>query len=139
MEFRVWAPAPAKVELVLRGERHEMTRRKPGWWSVSADAAHGDDYGFSLDGGDPLPDPRSGWQPDGVHGLSRVVDHAAYEWRDSGWRGRPLASAVVYELHTGTFTPQGTFEAAIERLDHLVRLGITHVELLPVAQFPGDR
>ncbi|HYP23779.1 MAG TPA: malto-oligosyltrehalose trehalohydrolase [Actinomycetota bacterium] len=139
MEFRVWAPAPERVELVLRGERHGMSRDDRGWWSADADASHGDGYGFSLDGGDPLPDPRSPWQPGGVHGFSRVVDHSSYEWRDADWRGRPLASAVVYELHTGTFTPEGTFESAIERLDHLVRLGVTHVELLPVAQFPGDR
>ena len=139
MDFSVWAPAPERVELVLRGERHLMERDDRGWWSARADAGHGDDYGFSLDGADPLPDPRSPWQPAGVHGLSRVVDHSSYEWGDARWRGRPLASAVVYELHTGTFTPEGTFDAAIAKLDHLVRLGVTHVELLPVAQFPGDR
>ena len=139
MELRVWAPVPGKVELVLGGARHPMTRDERGWWSARVDAAHGDDYGFSLDGGDPLPDPRSAWQPNGVHGLSRVLDHSAYEWRDAGWRGRPLASAVVYELHTGTFTPAGAFESVIGGLDHLVRLGVTHIELMPVAQFPGDR
>ncbi|HEX2295519.1 MAG TPA: malto-oligosyltrehalose trehalohydrolase [Actinomycetota bacterium] len=139
MEFEVWAPAPERVELVLRGERHGMERGGGGWWTASVDASHGDDYGFSLDGGDPLPDPRSPWQPRGVHGLSRVLDHSRYEWRDGGWRGRPIASAIVYELHTGTFTSEGTFRAAIGKLDHLVRLGVTHVELLPVAQFPGDR
>ena len=139
MQFEVWAPAPERVELVVGGTRHAMTRGARGWWSASVGAAPGDDYGFSLDGGDPLPDPRSPWQPNGVHGLSRVLDHAEHERRDAGWRGRPLKSAVVYELHIGTFTPAGTFDAAIEVLDHLVRLGVTHVELMPVVQFPGDR
>ena len=139
IELRVWAPAAERVEVVLAGARHEMTRGERGWWSARVEAAPGDDYGFSLDGADPLPDPRSPWQPNGVHGLSRIVDPSAYEWGDAGWRGRPLASAVIYEMHTGTFTPAGTFDAAIEKLDHLVRLGVTHVELLPVAQFPGDR
>ncbi|MDQ4024220.1 MAG: malto-oligosyltrehalose trehalohydrolase, partial [Actinomycetota bacterium] len=139
IELTVWAPAAERVELVLAGGREPMERRAGGWWSVRAGATPGDDYGFALDGGDPLPDPRSRWQPNGVHGLSRLLDHSAYEWSDAGWRGRPLASAVICELHTGTFTPEGTFVAAIEKLDHLVRLGITHVELLPVAQFPGDR
>ncbi len=121
------------------GARHAMRSEDGGWWSASVDVVPGADYGFCLDGRDPLPDPRSPWQPSGVHGLSRVVDHSAYPWSDAGWRGRPLASGVVYELHTGTFTPEGTFDAAVDRLDHLVRLGITHVELLPVVQFPGDR
>jgi maltooligosyltrehalose trehalohydrolase len=113
-----------------------MTRAENGWWSarVDTDAV---DYGFSLDGGDPLPDPRSPWQPHGVHGLSRALDHSTFEWSDAAWRGRPLASAVIYELHVGTFTREGTFGAAIGKLDHLVRLGITHVELMPVAQFSG--
>ena len=139
MEFQVWAPTPERVEIVVSGRRHAMTRDDSGWWSARIDSAGpGDDYGFSLDGGDPLPDPRSQWQPNGVHGLSRVVDHSAYEWRDEGWHGRPLASALIYELHVGAFTPEGTFDAAVEKLDHLVRLGVTHVEPMPVAQFPGD-
>ncbi|MDQ3914045.1 MAG: malto-oligosyltrehalose trehalohydrolase [Actinomycetota bacterium] len=139
IDLGVWAPDAERVEVVVAGRRHRMARGERGRWSARVDAAPGDDYGFSLDGADPLPDPRSPWQPNGVHGLSRVVDHSAYEWRDAGWRGRPLASALVYEVHTGTFTPEGTFDAAIDKLDHLVRLGVTHVELLPVAQFPGDR
>ncbi|MDQ3983024.1 MAG: malto-oligosyltrehalose trehalohydrolase, partial [Actinomycetota bacterium] len=140
MEFSVWAPSPERVEAVVGGKRHPMTRGEGGWWSARVETA-GDpvDYAFSLDGGAPLPDPRSPRQPHGVHGLSRAFDHSAYEWGDGGWRGRPLASAVVYEMHTGTFTSEGTFDAAIGRLDHLVRLGVTHVELMPVAQFPGDR
>ena len=87
--------------------------------------------------GPPLPDPRSAWQPHGVHGPSRVLDHTAYGWGDGAWRGVPLQGSVIYELHVGTFTPEGTLDAAIARLDHLVTLGIDMVELLPVAAFDG--
>jgi maltooligosyltrehalose trehalohydrolase len=96
-----------------------------------------DSYGFRLDGGDLLPDPRSLRQPDGPQGRSRSYDHAVFRWTDQGWRGVPLPGAVLYELHVGTFTPEGTFDAAIGRLDHLVSLGVDLVELLPVAAFPG--
>ncbi|MGH9282200.1 MAG: malto-oligosyltrehalose trehalohydrolase, partial [Acidimicrobiales bacterium] len=102
-------------------------------------AGAGTDYGCSLDGGPALPDPRSAWQPAGVHGPSRVVDHGAFRWTDGGWGGVHLPSAVLYELHVGTFTPEGTFDAAAGRLDHLVDLGVDAVELLPVAQFRGTR
>jgi maltooligosyltrehalose trehalohydrolase len=111
-----------------------MTAGADGWWTAEAE---GRDYAFAVDGADPLPDPRSPWQPHGVHGPSRVVDHAAFRWTDAGWQAPPLAAGLVYELHVGTFSPAGTFDGAIERLDHLVRLGVTHVELMPVAQFPG--
>lgn len=110
-----------------------------GWWWAEADVGPQADYGFCLDSGDPLPDPRSRWQPEGVHGLSRLVDHAAYSWTDAGWRGLELADAVFYELHVGTFTLTSTFESAIERLEHLVSLGVNAVELMPVAEFAGDR
>jgi maltooligosyltrehalose trehalohydrolase len=112
-----------------------------GWWSVAVEeAGPGTDYGFVLDD-DPKawPDPRSEWQPHGVHGASRVYDQAAFVWSDEGWQAPPLERAVIYELHIGTFTPQGTFVSAIERLDYLAGLGITHVELMPVAAFPGQR
>jgi maltooligosyltrehalose trehalohydrolase len=99
----------------------------------------GGDYGFSLDGGPPLPDPRSPWQPHGVHGPSRAVDHGAFAWADTSWRGFHLPSAVLYELHVGTFSPEGTFAGAIDRLDHLVDLGVDAVELLPVVEFSGAR
>jgi maltooligosyltrehalose trehalohydrolase len=111
-----------------------------GWWSAEVpDAGTGTDYAFVLDGGAPLPDPRSPWQPQGVHGASRRVDHAAFHWTDTSWQPPPLASAVIYELHVGTFTPAGTFDAVIERLGHLRGFGITHVELMPVAEFAGTR
>jgi maltooligosyltrehalose trehalohydrolase len=104
------------------------------WWSAHA---VGQDYAFALDGGEPRPDPRSLWQPDGVHGRSRVYDHGAFTWHDEHWRGVPLAGAVLYELHVGAFTEEGTFDAAIERLGHLAELGVTAVELMPCNAFPG--
>jgi maltooligosyltrehalose trehalohydrolase len=139
-ELRVWAPAPERVEVVVGTRRLPMARDEWGWWSVEVPGLGPDDgYGFSLDGGDPRPDPRSAFQPHGVHGLSRVVDHAGFEWTDSGWAGFDLGSSVLYELHVGTFSPAGTFDGAIERLDHLVDLGVTAVEVLPVVEFAGDR
>ena len=137
--FRVWAPRPTRVDLAIGADRRPMTRDGE-WWSVDvADAGPGTDYGFVLDGDGPFPDPRSAWQPDGVHGPSRLVDHAAFRWTDHTFEPVPLPEAVFYELHVGTFTARGTFEGAIERLDHLVGLGVTHVELLPVVEFPGVR
>ena len=136
----VWAPRPRRVELQIGDERHPMQRGDGGWWS--ADVAPSEeplDYAFVLDGGPPRPDPRSMWQPHGVHGPSRLVDHTAFEWTDGTWRGLPLAGAVLYELHVGTFTPEGTFDAAVERLDHLVDLGVDAVELLPCNAFDGER
>jgi maltooligosyltrehalose trehalohydrolase len=115
-----------------------MARGDDGWWRASApDAAP--DYAFQLDD-EPaeLPDPRSRWQPDGVHARSRLYDHSAFQWTDSGWTGRQLPGGVVYELHIGTFTPEGTFDAAVGKLDHLVDLGIDFVEVLPVNAFDGQ-
>jgi maltooligosyltrehalose trehalohydrolase len=97
------------------------------------------DYAFRLDGGQPLPDPRSPRQPFGTQGTSRTYDHSTFRWTDRGWRGGPLHGSVIYELHVGTFTPTGTFDAAIGRLDHLRELGVDTVELMPVAAFPGRR
>ena len=128
-EFRVWAPLAESVEL------NDGTRlvRQGEWWVGSADLV---DYGFRVDGGDARPDPRSRWQPDGVHGLSRVYTDD-FAWTDQHWHGVPLPGAVLYELHVGTFTSEGTFDAAIDRLDHLVDLGISAVELLPCNAFDG--
>lgn len=148
--FEVWAPGAARVELLLdpaasgsfdaTAPRRAMAPAGGGWWRLDApEAAHGTDYAFSLDGGERLADPRSAWQPYGVHGPSRVFDPATPEWHDEGWTGRPLAGSVVYETHIGTFTPEGTFDAAIGRLDHLVELGVGHVEVMPVAGFNGAR
>jgi maltooligosyltrehalose trehalohydrolase len=110
-----------------------------GWWAAEVPSAgHGQDYAFQFEGGAPeLPDPRSRWQPNGVHGRSRLFDHSSLTWTDSGWRGVPLAGSVLYELHVGTFTREGTFDAAAGRLGHLANLGIDAVELMPVHAFPG--
>jgi maltooligosyltrehalose trehalohydrolase len=117
-----------------------MSAGDGGWWEVSDhDSGAGTRYGYSLDGGEVRPDPRSASQPDGVLGLSEVVDHGAYTWSDGGWTGMSLAGAVLYELHTGTFTPDGTFDGIVERLPHLAGLGIDAIELMPVAEFSGDR
>jgi maltooligosyltrehalose trehalohydrolase len=127
----------SSLRLVADGRDAELTAAGGGWWS-GPELPAGTDYGFRLDDDSaPVPDPASRWQPDGVHGLSRVYDQQAYRWRDGEWRGRDLTAAVVYELHVGTFTPGATFDSAIERLDHLVELGVTHVELLPVNDFNG--
>ncbi len=138
--LRVWAPAAKRVEIRLDSRGFDMTAEEGGWWVAPEEAAPAEaDYSFLIDGGDPLPDPRSPWQPSGVHGPSRTVDHAAFPWTDASFQARPLASAIVYELHTGTFSPEGTFVGAIAKLDHLVALGVTHVELMPVCEFPGRR
>ncbi|MEA2446922.1 MAG: maltooligosyltrehalose trehalohydrolase [Actinomycetota bacterium] len=115
-----------------------MTRRDTGWFD-GPELPSGTDYRFALDNGDPLPDPRSRWQPEGPHGPSRSLDHDEYAWSDDGWRGAPLAGAVIYECHIGTFTDEGTFDSAIERLPHLVDVGVTALELMPVAEFSGRR
>jgi maltooligosyltrehalose trehalohydrolase len=139
-EFRVWAPRRGRVELALGEQRIPMARADGGWWECAADqAGPGTDYAFSLDGGPPRPDPRSAFQPYGVHGPSRVVDHPAFGWHDSGWRGVPLAGSILYECHVGTFSAEGTFDGAIGHLDHLAALGVDLIELMPVAEFPGDR
>ncbi|HKB31251.1 MAG TPA: malto-oligosyltrehalose trehalohydrolase [Streptosporangiaceae bacterium] len=138
--FRVWAPAAGQVDVEVAGQRHRMSPASdaPGWWqAVVPGATAGADYAFRLDGGDPLPDPRSLRQPFGINGVSRVYDHSAFRWADRGWRGGPLHGSVIYELHVGTFTPEGTLDAAIGRLDHLRDLGVDIVELMPVAAFPG--
>ncbi len=139
--YRVWAPFANQVAVNVAGEVAPM---KPdlvfeGWWqSGGRPARAGEDYSFNVDAAENLPDPRSGWQPHGVSGPSRIVDHSAFRWTDGEFQARPFSSAIVYELHVGTFTQAGTFDSAIERLDHLKRLGITHVEILPVADFPGQ-
>ena len=138
--FRVWAPRADRVELDVGGRKLLMRDGGGGWHEATlGDAGPGTDYAFALDGSDLLPDPRSAFQPYGVSGPSRVIDHADFAWSDESWSGFYLPSAVLYELHVGTFSPEGTFDGAIARLDHLVDLGVTAVELLPVAEFPGTR
>src|SRR6266705_3005066 len=137
--FRVWAPLAGNVQLLLDGSLFPMVPEQDGYWHRDQSGiGHGTDYAFVLDHGDPLPDPRSPWQPSGVHGSSRVVDHSRFQWRDTGWRPPVLSSAIIYELHIGTFTSEGTFDSAVGRLEYLKQLGITHVELMPVAEFSGS-
>ena len=157
----MWAPDAEQVDLVLcapdgdgerlevaedRGARlprpvvlgrRDMERGQGGWWRLDVeDAGPGTDYAFALDGGHPRPDPRARHLPYGVHGPSRVWDPSAATWSDDTWRGTPLAGAVLYEMHVGTFTSEGTLDAAVEHLDDLVDLGVTAVELLPVNASP---
>ncbi|GAB3590049.1 malto-oligosyltrehalose trehalohydrolase [Angustibacter peucedani] len=144
--FAVWAPGARQVDLVTGPDDDPtttaMVRSEGGWWRDDGPwAEHGTRYGFCVDGGPLTPDPRSAWQPEGVHGASRVFDPERYAWRDEGWRGprggHGVLGGVVYELHVGTFTDQGTLDAATDRLDHLVELGVDVVELMPVAAFEG--
>ncbi|MFI9585724.1 malto-oligosyltrehalose trehalohydrolase [Streptomyces sp. NPDC052236] len=142
MLFEVWAPqADDRVTLWLEGVEHPMepverAEDRPGWWRAEAEATDGARYGFALDGGHVLPDPRSRRQPEGPDGMSAVVDQSAYQWAHE-WAGRGLRGAVVYELHVGTYTREGTLDAAAGRLGELAELGITHIELMPLCPFPG--
>jgi maltooligosyltrehalose trehalohydrolase len=137
--FRVWALHAQRVEVDVAGRRHPMTVNDRGWWHAEISLAERSaEYAFVLDGGESLPDPRSPWQPRGIHGASRLVDHKAFSWTDQRWQAGPLSAAIIYELHVGTFTPQGTFAGVIDKLDYLVELGVTHVELMPVAEFSGS-
>jgi maltooligosyltrehalose trehalohydrolase len=140
-ELKVWAPRArhvVEVDLGNGARRQAMEARPDGWyWADLPGLGAGDDYGFVVDGRGPFPDPRSPYQPDGVHGLSRLVDHASFEWTDSSWAGADPRDGVIYELHVGTFSPRGDFHGVVERLDHLVELGVTTVELMPVCEFAG--
>ena len=137
MTHEVWAPRPDRVRVKVGDRVVPMSRDEAGWWRPDTEVPEGD-YGFLLDDDETaLPDPRSRWQPEGVHGPSRRYEPGSFVWTDQGWTGRQLAGAIVYEAHVGTFTPQGTFDAMIERLDHLVDLGVGFLELLPVNAFNG--
>lgn len=138
MTIEVWAPRAARVRLRRPGlDDVELTAGDAGWWASPLTLTAGDEYGFVLDDGDVRPDPRSRRQPRGVHDLSAWDDAASFVWSDAAWTGRQLAGGLIYELHVGTFTREGTLDAAIGRLPHLVELGVTHVELLPVNGFNG--
>lgn len=137
MIFSVWAPHASSVDLLLEERRIALARTADGYWQADVSVHAGQNYRYSLDGGPGLPDPRSRWQPAGVHGASQVAD--ATPPRRGGFRAVPLGQAVIYELHVGTFTPEGTYAAAQLKLPHLRELGVTHVELMPLATFPGKR
>jgi malto-oligosyltrehalose trehalohydrolase len=144
VRFALWAPAARSLSLCLEGpgaERQlDMPRRPDGWYEMQvADAGAGARYRYLVDGETKVPDPASRFQPDDVHAASEVVDPQPFDWRDTAWKGRPWEEVVLYELHVGTFTPQGTFAGVKERLDYLVKLGVTAIELMPIADFPGKR
>jgi maltooligosyltrehalose trehalohydrolase len=139
--FRFWAPSAGHVELQLEGEtrRLPLQRSADGWHELTLPrASAGLRYRYAIDG-NPIPDPASRFNPDDVHGPSELTDPRAYTWHDDNWRGRPWHEAVVYELHLGCFTPEGSYTAAMAKLPELAALGITAIELLPLAAFPGDR
>jgi maltooligosyltrehalose trehalohydrolase len=136
--FRVWAPAAGRLDVVLSGTSVRMTPEGNGYFSARADAGPGDRYLFRIDRSEQLyPDPCSRSQPEGPHKASEIVDPLAYEWRDHAWPGAALNGQIIYELHTGTFTRDGTWESAANQLPELSRLGVTLVELMPVAEFDG--
>jgi maltooligosyltrehalose trehalohydrolase len=139
-KLQIWAPHIRKMEIALHGQRLPLRASGDGWMHFEDDRLkHDVDYELWLDGEGPFPDPRSAFQPEGFEGPSRYVDHAQFVWSDAAWRPGLWRKALIYELHIGTFTPTGTFVAAIEKLEYLVELGVTHVELMPVVEFPGSR
>ncbi|MVN93098.1 malto-oligosyltrehalose trehalohydrolase [Mucilaginibacter sp. HME9299] len=136
----VWAPEAEKVSLKLNSKSLDLQKAERGYWHLTSDEINtGDKYKFSIDGGDELPDPASLSQPDGVHGSSEVIDLRAFAWKDANWQNPGLENYIIYELHTGTFTSEGDFRGIEAKLDHLVSLGVTAIEIMPVAQFPGER
>ncbi|WFU50457.1 malto-oligosyltrehalose trehalohydrolase [Sinorhizobium terangae] len=137
--FRLWAPDERAVRLILNGTAHEMKALDDGWFEHSLTARAGDLYCFQLSDGSLVADPASSAQQNGPSGPSILVDQAAYDWKETSWRGRPWEEAIISELHIGTFTPEGTFRAAGERLAHLADAGITAIEIMPVAEAPGMR
>ena len=142
VHFRVWAPRAQGVTVVLGAGGDEggtaLSAETSGYFSgFVPEAAEGTLYRFRLDKSGPYPDPASRFQPEGPSGPSRVVDPATFRWTDAGWTGAPLREQVIYELHVGTFTPEGTWEAARKRLGDLGDLGVTCIEMMPVAEFPG--
>jgi malto-oligosyltrehalose trehalohydrolase len=141
VRFRLWAPGETQVSIELDGrEPVHMARQPEGWHELITIGAHpGSLYRYVVGDGLRVPDPASRFQPQDVHGPSEVIDPRAYDWHDAAWQGRPWSEAVVYEIHVGTFTPDGTFLAVIEKLDHLVKLGVTVIEIMPISDFPGAR
>ena len=141
VRFRLWAPNAASVAVRLYESECEfcMCKLQDGWFEVVTEARAGTQYQFNIDNQHAVPDPASRFQALSVHGASGVIDPLAYEWRDSEWNGRPWKEAVIYELHLGTFSNEGTFASAEAKLDYLVDLGITAIELMPLSSFPGER
>jgi len=140
VRFALWAPTAREVSLVLDDAELPLEAASDGWYRhVAKNAGDGSRYGYKIDGNLVVPDPASRFQPDDVHGLSRVVDPGAYAWSDMAWTGRPWEEAVLYEIHVGTATPEGTYAGLMGKLDALRDLGITAIELMPIGEFPGRR
>ena len=142
VRFRLWAPAAHQVELVLHDPKRslQVPALGDGWYELTTgEARAGSRYGYRIDGRMEVPDPASRSNPDDVHGPSEVIDSTAFEWDDQAWRGRPWHEAAIYELHVGTFSPEGTFAGVEKKLRHLAELGVTAIELMPIADFPGKR
>lgn len=141
-EIKLWAPLAKSAELLLNknNEKHALKEASYGYWQLTTNTLKPNDlYQFVLDGKQPLPDPASLSQPESVHGASRAIDVCSFNWTDQSWENYSLKDYVLYELHTGTFTPEGTFAGIESKLDYLKELGITAIEIMPVAQFPGGR
>lgn len=139
VRFRLWAPGASRVALQFQNHSLSMPPSEEGWFEFITEAKAGDKYRFEIDDQHVVPDPASRYQPEGVHGASEVIDPCAFNWHDSNWNGRPWNEAVIYELHLGTFTPEGTFSGAEKKLHYLRELGVTAVELMPLSSFPGQR
>ncbi|MBV8071237.1 MAG: malto-oligosyltrehalose trehalohydrolase [Acidobacteriaceae bacterium] len=138
-EFKVWGPRAQSLAVTIGERSYPLRCIDRGWWTGGVpDAGPNTKYSFVLNQGQPVPDPRSQFQPHGVNGPSQIIDHTKFPWTDRLWQAKPLGSAIIYELHIGTFTPEGTFRAALDRVDYLADLGVTHVELMPVNEFSGD-
>ncbi|MGH6902144.1 MAG: malto-oligosyltrehalose trehalohydrolase, partial [Geminicoccaceae bacterium] len=142
VRFQLWAPSRDAVALVLEDQERALplARLEDGFFALTTDAARaGSRYRFQLEEGLCVPDPASRHQPEDVHGPSEVIDPRTYAWRNAGWRGRPGHETVLYELHVGAFTAEGTFDGARRKLDYLAGLGVTAIELMPLSEFPGAR
>ena len=139
VRFRLWAPGAQQVDLVLEDQAKAMVCREAGWYETIEKARPGALYRYRIDGTHDVPDPASRFQPRDVDGPSEVIDPLAFQWQDEGWRGRPWAEAVIYELHVGTFTSQGTYGGVMSKLEYLRDLGVTAIELMPLSDFAGRR
>jgi maltooligosyltrehalose trehalohydrolase len=139
VHFRIWAPAARQVDLALGGKFFPMEKQEGGWFELTEKAAPGTRYLYRIDGRQEVPDPASRFQPRDCEGPSEIIDPRAFEWRDGDWRGRPWREAVIYELHVGTFTSQGSFAAIMGKLPYLAELGVTAIEIMPLSDFAGRR
>ncbi len=142
-EFKVWAPKAAELDLKIISPQEKMIKLEKDeydyWTARVRDISNGSRYLFKINNSDEKPDPASNYQPDGVHRASEVVNHSLFNWGDNNWKGLEFKDYIIYEIHTGTFTGEGTFESIISKLEYLIELGITAIELMPIAQFPGAR